>query len=810
MNPSKLVLRPLPALLLGALVGQLGLAHAQSAPATPSTTPPASTPVAVPAASKPATAPASVTPTVSARPADELKKPEQEAQAAGGGQMQTVTVVAERPAEQIDRSTYDVKAEVVTPNASAADVIANVPNVTVDQDGKVAIRGNQNAQIFVNGKRSAMFSGANAGDALNSYPAEALESVEVITTPGAEFGSEGGSGPILNLVTRRVRPQGSQGQVSVNVGQEGRGGTSLSGSYNDGRLQLEGQAGVMRNVNERTGWSETETDVGNAVWTTRRENDSRSPSRIVMLNPTISYNIGTTDRASATLNFNHSENETGSNEYYRTYHGGATPYEEYSRVIDRDSERTFYQLALGYERKFSATEKLNFDLRSSGNLADTDSRNRNSYVIAPPTGARPESTNGNETTNRLTEFSIDYQKRVTPMFNFKGGVKVGRSTGQSDADYFNIDPLTGEEVIDDDRASAFRNTERTYAVYVSPNLRIDEHWAVLPGLRYERVERHIDYINQDNSASDATRKLLPSLHVQYGWGERGAAITGGYSRRISRPQLSDINPNLQYVDDQNYTQGDPRLAPTRNDKYELKYTDTWLTWLNANLSVYREKDSPLLGRFLTPVPGSTAVVSEAVNFGARTNDGISINLQGRPTREVNLSGTVGFRRVQQSYLATLTNADGARYSVETERARNTPTLQLRAQYSGIPNHQLQVNGNYTGRALNGLYETDSNWQAHLSWSWRFAPQWTLRTSVRDVFDSNVNRLTQVSDTVRQVSYSEQQGRTFTVALSYSFGGVSGDPGLRNNPGMFRGPQGDGPRGPGPGGFNPGGGFGPGM
>jgi outer membrane receptor protein involved in Fe transport len=799
MNPSKLVLRPLPALLLGILVGP-ALVHAQPVPAS----------VPAPAAAKPAT------PAISGRPAEEAKKPEpvstQETQQSGSGQMQTVTVVAERPAEQIDRSTYDVKAEVVTPNASAADIIANVPNVTVDQDGKVAIRGNQNAQIFVNGKRSAMFSGANAGDALNSYPAEALESVEVITTPGAEFGSEGGSGPILNLVTRRVRPQGSQGQVSVNVGPQGRGGTSVSGSYNNGRVQVEGQAGVMRNVNERHGWSETETDVRNEVWTTRRENDSRSPSRIFMLNPTVSYNIGETDRASAALNFNHSENETGSTEYYRTFHGGATPYEEYRRSIDRESERTFYQLALSYERKYSATEKLNFDLRSSGNLADTDSRNRNSYVIAPPTGARPESTNGNETSDRLTEFSIDYTKRVTPMFNFKGGVKLGRKTGQSDADYFNIDPLTGEEVIDDDRASAFRTTERTYAVYVSPNVRLDENWSVLPGLRYERVERHIDYINQDNSTSDATKKLLPSLHVQYGWGERGAAITGGYSRRIARPQLSDINPNLQYVDDQNYSQGDPRLAPTRNDKYELKYTDTWITWLNANLSVFREKDSPLLGRFLTPVPGSTAVVSEAVNFGARTNDGISINLQGRPTREVNLSATIGVRRVEQSYLATLTNADGARYSVETDRAQNTPSLQLRAEVSGIPGHQFQVNGNYEGRKLNGLFVTDSNWQAHVSWSWTLAPQWRLRTSVRDVFDSNVNRFTQVSDTVRQVSYSEQQGRTFTVALSYSFGGVSGDPSLRNNPGMFRGPQGDGQRGPGPGGFGPpgGGGFGPGM
>jgi ferric enterobactin receptor len=775
-------------------------------------TPKPSTTQAAPAAPRPAT----TSVTVSATPApDAQKKPEPppEQQPAGAGSMQTVTVVAERPAEQIDRSTYDVKAEIVTPNASAADVIANVPNVTVDQDGKVAIRGNQNAQIFVNGKRSAMFSGGAAGDALNSYPAEALESIEVITTPGAEFGSEGGSGPILNLVTRRVQPVGARGNLSANVGPKGRYGSFINGSYNTGRFQVEGAAGVIHNVSEREGWSETETDVGNAVWTTRRENSSRAPSTTVTLKPTLSYNIGETDRASAALDFNRTKNDTASSEYYRTFHGGATPYEEYSRAIARENQRTGYQLALNYERKFSNFEKLTFDLRSSGTLTEADSRNRNTYVIAPPTGARPESTNGNETTNRVSEFSVDYQKRITPMFNFKGGLKLGRSSGQSDADYFNIDPLTGEEVIDDARASAFRNTERTYAIYVSPNVRLDEHWTVLPGVRYERVERHIDYINQDNSASDSTRKFLPSLHVQYGWGEKGGSLTAAYSRRISRPQLSDINPNLTYVDDQNYSQGDPRLAPTSGDKYELKFTDTWYQFVNTNISLFREKDSPLLGRFLTPVPGSTAVISEAVNFGAKTNDGISANFQARPSRELNLGATLGYRRVQQSYLATLTNADGARYSVETERAQNTPSLQLRAQYSVTPTQQLQVNGNYNGRALNGLFLSESTWQVHLGYSWRFAPQWSVRANLRDVFDSNVNRFTQVSDTVRQVSYSQQQGRMLTVALSYSFGGVTGDANLRNQPGMFRN-QGDGPRGSG--GFGPGGGggggggFGPGM
>jgi outer membrane receptor for ferrienterochelin and colicin len=298
------------------------------------------------------------------------------------------------------------------------------------------------------------------------------------------------------------------------------------------------------------------------------------------------------------------------------------------------------------------------------------------------------------------------------------------------------------------------------------------------------------------------------MHVQYGWGEQGAALTGAFSRRIDRPKLNDINPNLQYVNDQNFTLGDPRLAPTHSDKYDLKYTDTW-GWVNTNFSLYREKDTPLLGRFLTPVPGTSAVISQSVNYGAKTTDGLSFNFQARPTRALNFGATINLRHIAQSYLATLSNADGARYSEESIRYVNSKNLQLRAQYAGIQGHVFQLNGNYTGRALYGLSETDPNWQVQLGWTWRVAPRVTFRTSIRDVFDSNVNRTRQTSDTVSLLSYSKQQGRVYTFGLTYSLGGVTGDTRLRNGGGMLRGPgmEGGGMRG-GPGG-GPGGG-GPGA
>jgi hypothetical protein len=148
--------------------------------------------------------------------------------------------------------------------------------------------------------------------------------------------------------------------------------------------------------------------------------------------------------------------------------------------------------------------------------------------------------------------------------------------------------------------------------------------------------------------------------------------------------------------------------------------------------------------------------------------------------------------------------------VESVRDVNSKSLQLRAQYSGIEGHRFQLNGNYTGKMLVGLYETEPNWQVQVAWSWTLAPRLTLRTSVRDLFNSNVNRTSQTSDTVQAINYNKQQGRVWAIGLTYSLGGVTGDSRLRNGGGMLRGPGaqggGRGPGGGGGGGFG-GGGFG---
>ena len=193
-----------------------------------------------------------------------------------------VTVSAERPTNRIDRQVYDVKSDVSSTNGSAADALNNVPSVAVDPDGSVTLRGSSNVQIMVDGKPSAMLQGDNRGPALQALAADDIESIEVINNPGAQFGNEGGGGPILNLVMRRNRRPGGMGAVNLNAGVKGRYNGGVNGTYNTGRLTLQGGLSLRHDGRDEiaTSWRERIDPVTGAVSRSEQTGSRRGLNRV--------------------------------------------------------------------------------------------------------------------------------------------------------------------------------------------------------------------------------------------------------------------------------------------------------------------------------------------------------------------------------------------------------------------------------------------------------------------------------------------------------------------------------------------------
>ncbi|MGH1557001.1 TonB-dependent receptor [Caulobacter segnis] len=165
---------------------------------------------------------------------------------------------------KIDRRVYDVSANPQADMATVNDVLSRIPSITIDPRGAIALRGNTQVKVLVDGREA----GSNV---IRNLPASQIERVEVMTNPSAQYGSEGAGG-IINIIPKTKRANGWSGIWSARGDADGQYNLDASASYKAGRWSYDGSAGV----------SQTKTNIRSEVrkaWTSAPPNRRRQRAR---------------------------------------------------------------------------------------------------------------------------------------------------------------------------------------------------------------------------------------------------------------------------------------------------------------------------------------------------------------------------------------------------------------------------------------------------------------------------------------------------------------------------------------------------
>lgn len=186
-------------------------------------------------------------------------------------QLNEVVVRAEKTTVEIklDKKVYNVGSDLMVKGGTVSDVLDNIPSVSVDAEGTVSLRGNENVRILIDGRPS---NAINITEALRLIPADAIEKVEVVTNPSARYDAEGGGG-LLNIILKKGKNQGFNGTIIANTGYPDNHGLSGTLNYKTEKLNLFTTQGYSNRNNP-----------GNAFTNSKYLNSDGSPKSYVYEN----------------------------------------------------------------------------------------------------------------------------------------------------------------------------------------------------------------------------------------------------------------------------------------------------------------------------------------------------------------------------------------------------------------------------------------------------------------------------------------------------------------------------------------------
>jgi outer membrane receptor protein involved in Fe transport len=543
----------------------------------------------------------------------------------GSGTLAEVVVRADKPLieQKSDRLVYNAENDLSTLGGTAADVLRNVPMLSVDGNGNVQLRGSGNVRVLVNNRSSSIIA-SSVADALRQLPADAVKAVEVITSPSARYDAEGTAG-VINIITKKNTLQGVTGSVTLipgNVSTIGNAGLN----FRRKKYGLSFSMGANQFYNTGTTFLERITYADKSVFL--QEGKTRNRSGFV--SPRFGFDVTLNERHSISggVAYNPAYNRVRNNQVVTDREMGApdrvTDLLLYNRTNDRGYDVNFDYLRTfkDPQREFSLLTQ--YSILQSDNISNQDAFNSADALTY-------QQRNTNQSTNREATFQADYAHPLPNKAVIEMGAKTILRGAGSDVLYRDIYP--GREVAAENRFSYDQNVWSGYLLYgfkafKALNLKL--------GARYEQTTVDAHYKTRGYDFSSDYGNLIPSVNASYTFKGKHT-LRAGYTQRLQRPQLYFLNPYREVITPRVIRQGNPELDAEVTDLLEVGY-GTYTPKYSVNVSLFARLTDRAITSALS-LEGDTTFI-RFFNIAQNKTYGISFSGNVKPIKAWALNGNV--------------------------------------------------------------------------------------------------------------------------------------------------------------------------
>lgn len=685
-------------------------------------------------------------------------------------QLDEVAIVAEKFTVEIklDKKVYNVGQDMMVKGGTISDVLDNVPSVSVDVDGNVSMRGNDNVTILIDGKPSGL-SGGNVAEVLRLLPADAVDKIEVITNPSSRYDAEGGGG-ILNIILKRGKAQGGNGTFTATTGYPANHG--ITGNLN--------YRGNDFNLFTTTGYNYRKAP-GNEKNNSKYFDTNRNSTGFV-------DESGTNNRMRKGLNSNFglewflTDATTWTNTItYRNTNGG-NPEDVIFHNLDPNRNFLFTRTRYNQETTESKNGAFSTNLMHKFKKEDhkliidaSVSRSddfENVYIenrILIPNG---DTTFENNIINQLQKNSVvqaDYILPINIKSQFEAGYRGNFNDSTTDFKSY-IKSAEDDVFVNDPRfTNLLEYKENVNALYAQFGSKINK-FSYLLGLRWENSNIDINQLLSNDFRKKRYNNFFPSAFLTYEINDSSSASVS-YSKRISRPRNQFINPFVSNASDINIFQGNPNLNASFTDAFDVGYLTRWSSFtFNTSMYFNKTKDAFMFVRRESGeiIDGAKVIINTPINLASQYRFGFEFTLSYNPYKWWKLNGNFNFFRNQTNGEYTFIDSDTNKEVLQNFYNTAYSWFSRIISKINLPyGIDWQTNATYNAPQDFAQGRIQSIISANLAFSKDLLKdRATITLNVNDVFNSR-KRIMDIS-LPSAISHSEMQRRERQITLAFTY------------------------------------------
>ncbi|WP_117880507.1 outer membrane beta-barrel family protein [Aureibaculum luteum] len=663
-----------------------------------------------------------------------------------------VTVRAEvsKTVFKLDKRVFNVGKDISSTGVSALEVLNNVPSVNVNIEGEISLRGSSGVQILINGKPSVLADASS--NALGTITADMIESIEVITNPSAKYEASGTAG-ILNIILKKEDKKGWNGSISANTGIPDNHSIGLSLNRRTEKFNLFAQLGAGYRSLPRDSESKN-TDLTNNEVIYSKGTDYRDET---FFNLTLGadYHINELNVLTLSGNFAYEIEDQPSATTFSYFDASDNLISKWIRDEVTDATNPKWQYELNYKKQFENNEDHTLLFSALGSFFGKDQSSQfNSTTLSGTEVNDDQQTDTNFQQADYT-FKLDYTNPITEEYSIEAGAQYLINDVGNDYEVRDKDDNSNVYTVNDALTNNFEYDQKVLGVYATGAYE-RKKWGLKAGLRVENTNLVTLLTTTNvNNTQDYTN-FFPSVHTSYKVGEN-FSLQAGYSKRIFRPRLWDLNPFFNVRNNFNVRAGNPNLQPEFTDSYEL--TSIYKIGKAAlSSSLYYKYTTEVIERVSTSLDNVTTTTPE--NIGTNGTVGFETNGKYNPTKWLTLTGDFNFNYFNRvgTFETKSFDFSGSQWSSKLGSKIGLPAdidLELTGSYqSGYET----VQGDVTGFAFLDLGIRKKIIKGKVM----------VNLGVRDLFESRIQESYVYQDTFEAYNYGKR-GRFFTLGVSYGFG-----------------------------------------